>query len=56
VSAEKVAAVILEPAMGRIADMRARAQRLGVKEDAQIVEEVRQTLGESWRVVVERGV
>src|SRR5215213_2896643 len=56
VDAEKVAAVILEPAMGRIADMRARAQRLGVKEDAQIVEEVRQTLGESWRVVEERGV
>jgi hypothetical protein len=56
VGAEKVAAVILEPAMGRIADMRVRAQRLGVKEDAQIVEEVRQTLGESWRVVVERGV
>ncbi len=56
VDAEKVAAVILEPAMGRIAEMRARAERLGVEVDAQIVEEVRQTLGESWRVVEERGV
>ena len=56
VEAEKVAAVILEPAMGLIAEMRARAERLGVKADAEIVEMVRKTLGESWRVVVERGV
>jgi hypothetical protein len=56
VSAEKVAAVILEPAMGRIADMRARAERLEVEADAEIVEMVRETLGESWRVVEERGV
>jgi len=56
VGAEKVATVILEPAMGRIADMRARAERLGVEADAEIVEEMRKTLGESWRVVEERGV
>jgi hypothetical protein len=56
VDAEKVAGVILEPAMGLIADMKARAERLGVEADAQIVEEVRQTLGETWRVVEERGV
>jgi hypothetical protein len=55
VGAEKVAVVILEPAMGLIVDMRARAQRLGVEADAEIVEEVRQTLGETWRVVEERG-
>jgi hypothetical protein len=55
VEAEKVAAVFLEPAMGRIAEMRARVQRLGVEADAEIVEEVRGTLGETWRVVEERG-
>jgi|SRR5215208_1021214 len=56
VDAEQVAMVILEPAMGLIADMRMRAQRLGVEADVQIVEEVRGTLGETWRVVEERGV
>jgi hypothetical protein len=56
VDAEKVATVILEPAMGQIADMRARAERLGVEADTERLEMVRETLGESWRVVVERGV
>jgi len=56
VGAEKVAAVVVEPAMGLIADMKARAERLGVEADAQIVEEMRQMLGETWRVVEERGV
>jgi hypothetical protein len=56
VDAEKVATVILEPAMGQIEDMRTRAERLGVEADAERVEMVRETLGESWRVVVERGV
>src|SRR5215218_2664645 len=56
VDAEKVATVILEPAMGLIADMRTRAQRLGVEADAEIVEEMRKTLGGTWRVVEERGV
>ena len=56
VDAEKVAAVFLEPAMGLIADMKARAERLGVEADAERVEMVRETLGESWSVVVERGV
>jgi hypothetical protein len=56
VGAEKVAAVVVEPAMGLIADMKARAEQLGVEADAQIVEEMRQTLGETWRVVEQRGV
>src|SRR5215211_4246585 len=56
VDAEKVATVVLEPAMGLIADMRTRAQRLGVEADAEIVEEMRKTLGGTWRVVEERGV
>jgi hypothetical protein len=56
VDAEKVAAVILEPAMDLIADMKARAERLGVEVDAEIVEEMRKTLAETWHVVEERGV
>jgi hypothetical protein len=56
VVAEQVATVILEPAMGLIADMKARAERLGVEADAQIVEEIRQALAETWHVVEERGV
>ena len=55
VDAEKLATVILEPAMGLIADMRTRAQRLEVKADAERVEMVRETLGETWRVVEDRG-
>ena len=54
--AEKLATVILEPAMGLIADMRTRARRLEVKADAERVEMVRETLGETWRVVEDRGV
>jgi hypothetical protein len=56
VDAGKVAAVVLEPAMGGIEDMRMRAQRLEVEADAEIVEMVCKTLGESWRVIEERGV
>jgi hypothetical protein len=56
VPAEKVAAVILEPAMERIGDMKARAERLGLEADAQTVEEVRGGLAEAWRVVEERGI
>ena len=55
VSAEKLAAVVLEPVVERIGDMRARAERLGVEVDAELVEEMRQKLGETWRMVEERG-
>jgi len=56
VAAEKMAAVVLEPAMERIEDMKARAERLGLEADAQTVEEVRGTLTEAWGVVEERGI
>jgi hypothetical protein len=56
VAPEKVAAVILEPAIERIEDMRGRAARLGLEADAQTVEEVRGGLAEAWRVVEERGI
>ena len=56
VDAEKIAAVVLEPVMGRIRDMRLRAERLGVEADAPTVEEMRKNLAESWHMVEARGV
>ncbi|MBA3492200.1 MAG: hypothetical protein H0T55_09030 [Rubrobacteraceae bacterium] len=56
VAAEKIAAVVLEPVIGCIADMKLRAERLGVKAEAELVEEMREKLGEAWRAVGERGV
>ena len=56
VEAQKVAAVVLEPVAGRIEDLEARAERLGLEADAETVEEIREGLRESWRVVEERGV
>jgi hypothetical protein len=44
-------AVVLEPVAGRIGDLKARAKRLGLEADPEIVEEIREGLAESWRVV-----
>jgi hypothetical protein len=56
VGAQKVVAVVLEPVAGRIEDLEVRAKRLGLEADAKTVEEIREGLAESWRVVEERGV
>jgi hypothetical protein len=56
VEAQKVAAVVLEPVAGRIEDLEARAERLGLEADPETVQEIREGLAESWRVVEERGV
>ena len=56
VGAEELAVVVLAPAVGRIGDMRTRAERLGVEPDAQLVEQVREVLAEAWRIVAARGV
>jgi len=56
VGAEKVVAVVLEPFAGRLEDLEARAERQELKPDAETVEEIREGLSESWRVVEERGV
>jgi hypothetical protein len=56
VEAQKVAAVVLEPFAACIEDLEARAERLGLKPDEETVEEIRESLAESWRVVKERGV
>ena len=54
VAAEKTATVVLEPVMDRIADMKLRAERMGVEVNAALVEEIREKLGETWQVVEER--
>ncbi len=56
VPAEKIAGVILEPVMDRIEGIKLRAERLDLEADAETVEEIREKLGESWRMVEERGV
>jgi hypothetical protein len=56
VGAQKIVAVVLEPVAGRIEDLEARAERLGIEPDAETVEKIREGLAESWRVVEERGV
>jgi hypothetical protein len=56
VPAEKVVAVVLEPVADRIEDLKRRAQRLELEPKAETVEEIREGLAESWRVVEERGV
>jgi enamine deaminase RidA (YjgF/YER057c/UK114 family) len=55
VGAEDLAVVVLAPALDQIGDMRARAERLGVEPDAQLVEQVREALAEAWRIVEARG-
>jgi len=56
VAAEKVIAVALEPAVERVESLKARAERLGLEANPETVEEIREGLAESWRVVEERGV
>jgi hypothetical protein len=56
VGAEELATVVLAPVVGGIEDMRVRAERLGVEPDAELVEEMLQKLGETWRMVKEQGI
>jgi hypothetical protein len=56
VAAESVVAVVLEPVGGRIEDLKKRAERLELEPNAETVEEVREGLAESWRIVEKRGV
>jgi hypothetical protein len=55
VGAEELAAVVLEPALAPIRDMEARAERLGVEPEAELVEQMREGLAEAWRAVEARG-
>ena len=56
VPAESVVAVVLESVASQIEDLKDRAERLELEAKAETVEEVREGLAESWRVVEERGV
>ena len=56
VPAESVVAVVLEPVADRIEDLKDRARRLELEPRAETVEEIREGLAESWRVVEKRGV
>ncbi len=56
VTAESVVAVVLEPVADRIEDLKDRAERLELEATAETIEEIREGLAESWRVVEERGV
>jgi hypothetical protein len=55
VSAEKLAAVVLEPVVGGIEDARARAERLGMEPDAELVDQILEVLEEAWDIVQARG-
>jgi hypothetical protein len=56
VPAENVVAVVLEPVADRIEDLKDRAKRLELEAISETVEEIREGLAESWRVVEKRGV
>jgi hypothetical protein len=55
VSAEKLAAVVLAPLLEQIEDMKVRAERLGVEPDAELVEQMRGSLAETWQIVEAQG-
>lgn len=61
VGAEKILAVTLQEgpeveAVGRIEELKALAERLEVRPDAESVEEIREGLLDAWRVVEEKGI
>jgi len=56
VPAESVVAVVLEPVADRTDDLKDRARRLELEAKPETVEEIREGLAESWRVVEKRGV
>jgi len=56
VPAENVVAVVLEPVADRIEELKDRAECLELEPEAETVEEIREGLAESWRVVEKRGV
>jgi hypothetical protein len=55
VSAENLAAVVLEPVVEAVEEARTRAERLGVETDAELVDQMLETLTEAWDTVQARG-
>jgi hypothetical protein len=56
VAAEKVVAVVLDPVVYRIENLKSFAERLELEADTETVEQIREGLRETWRVVEKRGV
>ena len=56
VPAEKVVAVVLEPVVDRIEELKDRVERLELEAKTETVEEIREGLAENWRMVEKRGV
>ena len=61
VAAERIITATLqeepgEEAVGRVEELRQRAERLGLEPDEESVEEIHESLAEAWRVVEKRGV
>jgi hypothetical protein len=56
VPAEKVIAVVLEPVVDRIENLKSLAERLELEPNAKTVEQIREGLAQSWGVVEGRGV
>ena len=54
-SPEKVLAVVAEPGLEHVENLKARAGRLGVEVVPGIADAIREGLAESWSVIVGRG-
>jgi hypothetical protein len=55
-AAEKITAVILEPALPQIEDLKLRANRLGIEPERSKAEGLRDGLVKAWETRLERGV
>ncbi len=53
-SPEKVIKVVVEPGLGQVEALKARAERLGVEPGPEIAAAVREGLRESWSIVLDR--
>jgi hypothetical protein len=53
--AEKVLRVVLEPAVGRVEELEALAERLEIEPDLERVQEIRDDLAEAWSIVDRAG-
>jgi len=51
-----VVAVVLETVVDRIENLKSLAERLELEADTETVEQIREGLRETWRVVEKRGV
>jgi hypothetical protein len=55
-SPEKVLKVVVEPGLEHVEEMKARAERVELEPDEEIVTAIREGLAEAWSMIVERSV